>query len=79
MEVKMIYYVDSVNGDDGNCGTQENAPLRSLERVNGLKLQPCNCGKSEGGEPGGKMQAETGNLCGRKSRGNHGICDSQKL
>ena len=36
----MIYYVDSVNGDDGNCGTQENAPLRSLERVNGLKLQP---------------------------------------
>lgn len=34
----MVYYVDSVNGDDGNCGTQENAPLRSLERVNGLKL-----------------------------------------
>ena len=36
----MIYYVDSVNADDGNCKTLENVPLRNLERVTERKVKP---------------------------------------
>lgn len=34
------YYVDADSGDDANPGTQRRKPLKTLERVNRLKLEP---------------------------------------
>jgi hypothetical protein len=34
------YYVDSDNGDDANTGTEEQAPLRTLEHANTIRLEP---------------------------------------
>ena len=34
------YYVDSVNGSDSNLGTSEDAPFKSLKKVNEINLNP---------------------------------------
>ena len=34
------YYVDSVSGDDNNLGTSEDAPFKTLSKVNEINLQP---------------------------------------
>ena len=34
------YYVDSTSGNDENNGTSENAPWKSLEKVNSTVFQP---------------------------------------
>ena len=34
------YYVSSSAGDDANDGLSETVPLRTVENVNGLDLQP---------------------------------------
>ena len=34
------YYVDSVNGSDGNSGLGAGSPFRSLGRLEGVALQP---------------------------------------
>lgn len=36
----MIYYIDSLYGDDNNPGTSEKEPLKSLARIEELKLGP---------------------------------------
>lgn len=35
-----IFYVDSAEGCDENCGTEEKKPWKSLEKVNSLYLRP---------------------------------------
>src|SRR5215204_4480803 len=34
------YYVDSVNGSDGNSGVSAGSPFRSLDRLEGITLLP---------------------------------------
>lgn len=37
---EVVYYVDSINGDDSNTGTSQDAPLKTIDRLNRLELNP---------------------------------------